>query len=219
MEDLYNYISGSGIFIQIGAGAGDKDSRANYRDGFTEFVKKLPKNRIKKIILVEPNPVNIPFLRECWKDYPEACIYELAIIPENINLKNIDFYYSLYDGPNYQVASIVKQHVLNHYSGDNNVIESFSVPTIHINDFLNKYNDNGNGNDEIELLSLDIEGIDSEIMLDLKLDNIKVKYISFEYIHMGDNLEDVKKHLENSNFEYIGKGVDHNGFDYLYKQK
>ena len=219
MEDLYNYISGSGIFIQIGAGAGDKDSRANYRDGFTEFVKKLPKNRIKKIILVEPNPVNILFLRECWKDYPEACIYELAIIPENINLKNIDFYYSLYDGPNYQVASIVKQHVLNHYSGDNNVIESFSVPTIHINDFLNKYNDNGNGNDEIELLSLDIEGIDSEIMLDLKLDNIKVKYISFEYIHMGDNLEDVKKHLENNNFEYIGKGVDHNGFDYLYKQK
>ena len=49
MEDLYNYISGSGIFIQIGAGAGDKDSRANYRDGFTEFVKKLPKNRIKKL--------------------------------------------------------------------------------------------------------------------------------------------------------------------------
>jgi hypothetical protein len=82
---------------------------------------------------------------------------------------------------------------------------------------LNKHT--GNGNDEIELLSLDIEGIDSEIVLDLKLDNIKVKYLSFEYIHMGDKLEDVKKHLENSNFEYIGKGVDYNGFDYLYKQK
>ena len=215
MENVYNYYGGSGIFIQIGAGAGDKDSRANYRDGFTEFVKKLPKSRIKKIILVEPNPVNIPFLRECWKDYKEVFIYELAIIPENINLKNIDFYYSLYDGPNYQVASIVKQHVLNHYRGDNNVIESFSVPTIHINEFLNKHNEKK----EIELLSLDIEGIDSEIVLDLKLDNIKVKYLSFEYIHMGDKLEDVKKHLENSNFEYIGKGVDYNGFDYLYKQK
>jgi len=218
MENVYNYFGGSGIFIQIGAGAGDKDSRANYRDGFTEFVKKLSKDRIKKIILVEPNPVNIPFLRECWKDYKEVFIYELAIIPENINLKNIDFYYSLYDGPNYQVASIVKQHVLNHYGGNNNIIESFSVPTIHINDFLNKHTDNGN--DEIELLSLDIEGIDSEIVLDLKLDNnIKVKYLSFEYIHMGDKLENVKKHLENNNFEYIGKGVDYNGFDYLYKQK
>jgi FkbM family methyltransferase len=215
MEKLNNYSGGSGIFIQIGAGAGDKDSRANYRDGFTEFVKKLPRNRIKKIILVEPNPVNIPFLRECWKDYPEACIYELAIIPENINSKNIDFYYSLYDGPNYQVSSIIKQHVLNHYGGNNNVIESFSVPTIHINDFLNKYG----GKDEVELLALDIEGIDSEIVLDLKFDNTKVKYLSFEYIHMGDKLQHVKTHLENNNFEYIGKGADYNGYDYLYEQK
>jgi FkbM family methyltransferase len=214
MEDLYTYISGSGIFIQIGAGAGDKDSRANYRDGFTEFVKKLPKNRVKKIILVEPNPVNIPFLRECWKDYPEACIYEFAIVPDNIDLKNIDFYYSLYDGPNYQVSSIIKQHVLNHYGGDNNIIESFSVPTIHINDFLNTYC----SNDEVELLALDIEGIDSEIMLDLKFDTIKLRYISFEYIHMGDKFQDVKTHLENNNFEYIGKGVDYNEFDYLYKK-
>lgn len=30
-----------GIYIQIGAGAGDLDSRANFRDGFTEYVKKL----------------------------------------------------------------------------------------------------------------------------------------------------------------------------------
>ena len=28
------------IFIQLGAGAGDQDPRRNYRDGFSEFVKK-----------------------------------------------------------------------------------------------------------------------------------------------------------------------------------
>ena len=33
MNDLKNN-NGSGIFIQIGAGAGDLDSRANNRDGF-----------------------------------------------------------------------------------------------------------------------------------------------------------------------------------------
>ena len=65
MENLYSDTNGSGIFIQIGAGAGDLDKRANCRDGFTEFIKKLPKNRIKKIILVEPNPINIQLLREC----------------------------------------------------------------------------------------------------------------------------------------------------------
>lgn len=39
---------GSGIFVQIGAGAGDLDVRANCRDGFTEFIKKLPRDQIKK---------------------------------------------------------------------------------------------------------------------------------------------------------------------------
>ena len=60
MEDLYNYISGSGIFIQIGAGAGDKDSRANYRDGFTEFVKKLPKNVVFRRVPVAFNDSFVP---------------------------------------------------------------------------------------------------------------------------------------------------------------
>ena len=68
--NLYNDYNGSGIFIQIGAGAGDLDKRANCRDGFTEFIKNLPRERIKKIILVEPNKLNIPLLKECWKNYP-----------------------------------------------------------------------------------------------------------------------------------------------------
>jgi hypothetical protein len=49
--NLYDSNKGSGIFIQIGAGAGDLDKRANYRDGFTEFIKKKPRQSIKKIIL------------------------------------------------------------------------------------------------------------------------------------------------------------------------
>ena len=50
--DKYDHTNGSGIFIQIGAGAGDLDKRANYRDGFTEFIKNMPREYIKKIILV-----------------------------------------------------------------------------------------------------------------------------------------------------------------------
>jgi hypothetical protein len=37
-----------GIFIQIGAGAGDLDKRAHCRDGFTELIKSLPREQIKK---------------------------------------------------------------------------------------------------------------------------------------------------------------------------
>ena len=108
---------GSGIFIQVGAGGGDLDSRANYRDGFTEFIKKLPKKRIKQILLIEPNPINIPYLRECWKDYPEATIIEVAIIPTNIKQEKLSLYYCPDDKPNYQVASIVKEHVQKQHYG------------------------------------------------------------------------------------------------------
>ena len=62
-KDLNHFNNGTGIFIQIGAGAGDLDKRANCRDGFTEFIKRLPRQFIKKIILVEPNPLNIPLLQ------------------------------------------------------------------------------------------------------------------------------------------------------------
>jgi hypothetical protein len=41
--EYYDINNGSGIFIQIGAGTGDLDKRANCRDGFTEFIKKTSK--------------------------------------------------------------------------------------------------------------------------------------------------------------------------------
>ena len=40
--------------------------------------------------------------------------------------------------------------------------------------------------------------------------------MSFEYIHLGDNEKNVLMHLTNNNFYFLGKGLDYNGFDYLY---
>ena len=46
------------IFIHIGAGVGDLDSSVNFRDGFSEYVKKN-KSEEKRIYVVEANPKNI----------------------------------------------------------------------------------------------------------------------------------------------------------------
>ena len=208
--EIYNYTNGSGVFIQIGAGAGDLDKRASYRDGFTEFIKSLPRNRIKKIILVEPNPLNIPLLRECWKNYPEAIIYEIGIIPKSITTNTIELYYCPLDAPNYQVASINKTHIYKHY-GIGCKLDNFTIQTKYLENFINETT-----REEIELLSLDIEGIDSEVILDLNFNNINIKFLSFEYIHLGDDEQNVLSHLKDNGFKYIGKGVDCNGYDYLY---
>jgi beta-1,4-mannosyl-glycoprotein beta-1,4-N-acetylglucosaminyltransferase len=208
--DLNKFNNGSGFFIQIGAGAGDLDERANCRDGFTELVKKLPRQSIKKIILVEPNPLNIPLLKECWKDYPESIIYEIGIVPKNYQDNTIDLYYCPLDAPHYQVASINKSHVQKHY-GDNCEIEKFIIPVKQLETFINEIT-----TEEIELLALDIEGIDAEILLDINFNNLKLKYLSFEHLHLGEYKENVLNHLKNNNYEFVGSGVDHNGYDYLY---
>jgi len=208
--NLYNTNNGSGVFIQIGAGAGDLDKGANCRDGFTEFIKKLPREHIKKIILVEPNPLNIPLLKECWKDYPESTIYEIGIVPKKYQNSSIDLYYCPLDGPQYQVASINISHIQKHY-GDKCPLEKFVIPVKHLEQFINEVT-----TEEIELLALDIEGIDAEIILDMDFNNLKIKYLSFEHLHLGSNRNNVLEHLKSNNYEYLGLGIDYNGFDYLY---
>jgi hypothetical protein len=52
----------------------------------------------------------------------------------------------------------------------------------------------------------------------INFDLLKIKFLSFEYIHLGNKEIIVKEYLKNNNFKYIGTGVDHNGFDYLYKK-
>ena len=206
---MENIKAGSGIFVQVGAGCGDLDVRAFCRDGFTEFVKGLPRERVKKIILVEPNPVNIPLLRECWKDYPEAIIYQYGIVPSNLNQGNMDLYYCPLDAPHYQVASVNLEHVTKHYGNDCQ-IEKHVIPTTTINALL--------GSMDIELLSLDIEGIDADVLLDIDFTELKVKYLSFEYVHLGDKESDVMVHLTRNKYFHIGSGADHRDFDYLFEK-
>ena len=211
--DKYDFTTGSGVFIQIGAGAGDLDKAAKCRDGFTELIKKIQRDHIKTIILVEPNPINIPLLKECWKNYHESRIYEIGIVPKNYPNNTIEFYYCPLDAPHYQVASINKDHVQKHYGGHCE-LKKFSSPVKNIETFINEVT-----TEEIELLSLDIEGIDAEILLDINFNNLNIKYLSFEHLHLGEHRAAVLHHLETNNFKYLGLGVDHNGFDYLYINK
>ena len=46
------------IYVHIGAGAGDLDAGALFRDGFSEFVKQIDDDD-KRIYVVEANPSNI----------------------------------------------------------------------------------------------------------------------------------------------------------------
>jgi hypothetical protein len=122
----------------------------------------------------------------------------------------MELYYCPLDNPHYQVASINKSHIQKHY-GDNCELEKFIIPVKQLEKFINEIT-----TEEIQLLALDIEGIDAEVLLDIDFNNLKLKYISFEHLHLGDHKEDVLNHLKNNNYDFVGLGVDINGYDYLY---
>lgn len=201
-----------GIYIQIGAGAGDLDSRANFRDGFTEYVKKLDSKCIQKIILVEPNPINLDKLSECWKNYPQANIFKYGIRRLLDSENFINFYYAEEDGPHFQVFSMVEEHVRKHYP--QGVINSIQVETINLMEFLKLAADG----EPIDLLSIDIEGIDGDILLETDWRQVNCKNLSFEHLHLGDRLQPVLRHLGKCGYMFIGNGLDVNGFDLMYEK-
>ena len=202
-------------YVQIGAGAGDLDSRVKYRDGFTELVKKIDRNQIGKIILVEPNPINIPYLCKCWADYPQrAEVHHVGICTSDNKNTSIRFYYTEEDAPNFQTFSMDPKHVLDHFP--NTKLEHIDIYCTTLSDLITR----AIGDEEIELLSLDVEGIDDDILLDTDWNKINCKAVSFEHLHMSDEtMKKVRNHLNSAGLFYDGEGVDVHGYDSIFRRQ
>ena len=198
------------VYVQIGAGAGDEDPSTGFRDGFTEMVKDLPREDVSRVVLVEPNPLNIPALTRFWSGYPQAEIHNLGIRPDAVEQSEITFYYAPEDGPTFQVFSMNPGHVLAHYPDTE--LRTEVVPCLTLTQFLSRVV----GDDPIELLALDIEGIDAQVLLETDWDGVNCRRLSFEHLHMGEALKSVADRLNGAGFAYIGTGVDHNGYDMMF---
>lgn len=199
------------IYVQIGAGAGDLDPRTDYNDGFTKLVKSLDASTVGRIILVEPNPTNIPNLKECWKDYPQAEIYEIGICLTSSTEKIITFYYTDEDAPHFQVFSMKWQHVRDHYPTEE--IKSKIVNCTTLKEFL----DNTVGrNTIIDVLALDIEGIDADVILENNWNEINCRYLSVEHLHLREHSQQVTQTLISAGYQHTGNGLDHNNYDWAF---
>lgn len=202
------------IYIQIGAGAGDLDPRAEFKDGFSKFIKSLDRSNISKLLFLEVNSHNIPKLVECWKDYAQAEILNIGLTTKNRNDTEIHFYYALEDQPHYQVASMSLPHVEKHYPAG--TIKHFTNKCYDLETVINQYI---GANNVIEFLCLDIEGVEYDIILDTDWSKINCNNITFEHLHMTDvRLERVNTHLNNYKFNHVGYGLDHNKSDLHYKK-
>tara|TARA_Y100000816_G_scaffold279584_1_gene252014 strand:+ start:272 stop:961 length:690 start_codon:yes stop_codon:yes gene_type:complete len=201
------------IFIHIGAGVGDLDSSVNFRDGFSEYVKKN-KSEEKRIYVVEANPKNIEKLKVCWKDYEHVKIFNLAVTPNNYSKENITLYYSQDDRPHYQLLSHDKNHVKHYFP--NSEIKEMKIKTIKIKNFL----EDNFLNLKIDSFSIDVEGLDYGIFMDIDLKKFDIYQLSIEYFHLNkDQKKNIVKKFIKNGYSYNGFGIDHNNLDWLFIKK
>lgn len=201
------------IFVHIGAGVGDLDPSSNFRDGFSEYVKKN-KSEEKKIFVAEANPKNIKKLKVCWKNYKNVKIFNLAITPNDYLRSNITLYYSQDDKPHYQLLSHDKNHVK--YYFPNSEIKEMKIKTIKIRDFLR----NNFLNLKIDSFSIDAEGLDYRIFMDMDLKKFDIYQLSIEYFHLNkDQKKNIIKKFIYNGYSYNGFGIDHNNLDWLFIKK
>lgn len=199
------------VYIQVGAGAGDSDARADNRDGFSSFVKSLSLKPEDRIVVVEAKKHNLEALKSSWIKFSNVSVYQYAICQSKNKLEDtIELFYSLDDGPHFQISSTLKNHVRKFYSDSS--IRSFLVPCLDINVFL-KLTCHG---DQIELLATDIEGMDVPILNELDLSIFNIRKISFERGHSGIDIDNLKRKLRSAGYCKAGMGMDPHNSDVLW---
>ena len=198
-------------YVHLGACIGDWDKTGLNRCGFTEFIKKDSKIN-DKIFLIEANPKNISKLEESYKNFNNARILNLGVTARKNN--EITFFYTEDDAPYYMVCSTKINHVLKHYP--NSKINEFKIKTVSVNNLFKDYIKEKN----IDYLSIDLEGIDFEILMSLNLNDYNIKNISFEYLHLNKKQKkQLVNYLLKYGYSYCGFGYDINNFDFLFKKK
>ncbi len=194
--------------IQIGSGSANLDT--NFQDGFSNFIIK---NKFdKKVFLIEANSIHLDNLKKFYQKDKNVRIINLAIIPDNVDLKNMDFFYCLEDTPNFQIFSNSRSFVKKHFP--NGTIKKKTVECLKISEFFKS-----NNITNIDFLSIDIEGMDYEVLFNLDLNEFNIKNISFEHIHLGflKKLQIIYK-LTKYNYYFSGMGFDLKKSDWMFSK-
>ena len=194
--------------IQIGSGSASLDK--SIEDGFSKFIIK---NKIKKkIYIIEANSIHINNLKKFYRKYKNVKIFNLAISPDNNFLKKMVFFYCLNDAPNYQIFSNSKSFVTKHFP--NGQIKKKKVQCLRLSAFIEK-----NNIKNIDYLSIDIEGMDYDVLINLNLNKFKIKNISFEHLHLSffEKIKIVYKFIKHD-YYFSGMGFDLRKSDWMFRK-
>jgi len=75
-------------------------------------------------------------------------------------------------------------------------------------------------NKKIDYFSIDVEGLDYDIIMDIDFNKMDITNVSFEHRHLlKKEMGKIIKKLTAAGYSYNGFGVDHNNQDWTFKKK
>jgi FkbM family methyltransferase len=166
----------------------------------------------KNILLVEPVPYNIDYLKKKYSSNKNIIICENAIFSKNetrsFYFVNQDSIYKLRKHWASGIGSFDKNHILQHRSKrfkieDTDIIEK-KIKFITFDNLVEKYSIQS-----IDKLKIDIEGAEYEVLKSIDFKKIKINKILFESKHLdgtfteGKKLEEIKEMLEKEYYKLI----------------
>lgn len=151
--------------IQIGT------NRAN--DDFFNLVTKIDKDKINKLILVEPLESCNNQIESCYSNY--NFILENLVINLDNSIKKEKFFVSKYNW----LSSLKKSHIEKHKT--NEVPIEIEVESITLNELFNKHNI-----ENIDILFVDSEGMDDKLIMSIDFDRFDINQIYYEDVHIDN---------------------------------
>jgi len=161
--------------VQIGSNNGN--------DPFYRALQKLNLD-IELLVLIEPFKLHLDSLAECYKDYKNVVIENVAVKPKFIEDEELTIFYYEGDSPTYHVASVDTEHIYKHYGQVN--LNSFTIPALTIEQILDKHNLK-----EFDWLLIDVEGLDAELVLDFDWASYKINRVDVEHLHLEEYTTEV----------------------------
>lgn len=188
--------------VQIGSNKGNDDLSEYLKYNVSDLTFGL---------FVEPNSFCISDLKNCYSNYSNVFIENVAIKTPFQDEEELEIFYNTYDH-SMEISSCKLSHVQTHTYWCPEIrdgeIKSFKVPCLTLENLLDKYQIK-----YLDWLLLDIEGIDAEVLLSFNWEKYNIKKIEFEHLHLGNYAYNIRCMLEGMGYKQV-KSLNNNDWSF-----
>jgi FkbM family methyltransferase len=169
--------------------------------GYDDLSNHLLSNydQIELGLFVEPHPIHIESLKECYKKFDNIIIEQKAIKSPFDKSDELEIFYYEND-LNFEKASLKKEHLEKHRGcpGCDGDVQSFKVECVSLDNLLMCHRITS-----LDWLYIDVEGLDAEIMFTFDWKKYNIKKIEFEHLHLEYYADPIRNMLHGMRYVQV----------------